>query len=101
MRPDSGCRDFDVDPAFQFLALPAARAGVGWIERERCARLAADARVAEVVEGQQRDGVLLGVGPDGSAARPRHLPPVDQGVLAHHASAKTNTRVLAPVWARC
>ena len=56
------CR-LDVNPAFELLALPAARARIVRIERQRRARLAADARVAELVERQQRDVVGLRVLP--------------------------------------
>src|SRR5688572_7782219 len=59
----------NVDPAFELLALPAAGARVVRVGGRRGARLAADARVAEVVERQQRDVVVLGILPD-VACRP-------------------------------
>src|SRR5260370_10436197 len=53
----------DVDAAFELLALPPARPWVRSIERQRRARLAADARVSGVVERQQRNVVRRGVVP--------------------------------------
>src|SRR6187399_1263573 len=53
----------NVDSALELLALPAARARVLRIERQRRARLAADARVAQFVERQQRNVVCLRVRP--------------------------------------
>src|SRR5688500_1023308 len=52
-----------MNPALQLLTLPAARARIGGVERQRRAGLAADAGVAEIVQRQQRDAVLFRVAP--------------------------------------
>src|SRR5450755_2621263 len=48
----------DVDAAFQFAAGPTSRAGIFRIGRKGCAGLAADARIAKIVERQQGNIVL-------------------------------------------
>src|SRR5688572_17249633 len=58
-----GLGSLDVDPALELLALPAARARVVQIDRRSGAGLAADAGVALVVQGHERDAVLAGVAP--------------------------------------
>ena len=52
-----------MNAALELLSLPAAGPQVLGVEWRRRAGLAADARVAAVVEGQERDGVRLRVGP--------------------------------------
>src|SRR4029453_9571848 len=54
----------DVDAALELLALPAPRAGIFGIEGDGCAGLATDARVADVVQREQRYLVRLRVHPD-------------------------------------
>src|SRR5436189_6114811 len=54
----------NMNPAFELLALPAAGARIVRIHRWRRARLAADARVSDLVQREQRNRVLLRVGPD-------------------------------------
>src|SRR4051812_13855396 len=53
-----------VYPALQLLAAPAAGPVVAGLARQGRARLAADARVPELVERQERDLVRPRVGPD-------------------------------------
>src|SRR5262245_54298836 len=54
----------DMYPALQLFARPAARPRVVRVQRKRRAGFAADARVAQLVERQQRDVVILRVLPD-------------------------------------
>src|SRR5205814_7597534 len=53
----------DVNPAFQLLPLPAAGARIVRVERRRRTRLAPDTGVAHLVQREQLNAVLLGVGP--------------------------------------
>ena len=53
----SGGTALDVDAALQLFSTPAPRAKAGGVERPRRARLAADAGVAGLVQGQQADVV--------------------------------------------
>src|SRR5687768_6924036 len=54
----------DMNSALELLALPAAGARVVRIERRRGAGLAADTGIAQLVERQERDVVILCVLPD-------------------------------------
>src|SRR5262249_54221238 len=57
-------RQLDVNAALELLSLPAAGSGIRGIERQRCARLASNARIADLIERQERNGVPGRIVPD-------------------------------------